>query len=40
VCCEVSTQVWSQDGYDPVAAAKTCFAHLSAAFEKSGVPRG
>ena len=40
IACEVSAQVWSQDGYDPIAAAKTCYANMAAAFEKSGVPRG
>jgi len=31
-CCEVSGQVWQQPGYDPLAAARTCHAHLAAMF--------
>jgi len=31
-CCEVSGQVSRQPGYDPIAAAKACHRHLSAAF--------
>ncbi len=39
-CCEVSSQIWkSQPGYDPVAATRTCFANLAAAFERAGVAR-
>lgn len=29
VCCEVSSQVWRADGYDPAAATRTCFANLT-----------
>lgn len=29
ICCEVSSQVWKQDGYDPVDATRTCYANLS-----------
>ena len=36
---EVSGQVWSQKGYDPISAAKKSYAHMAAAFKKSGVPR-
>ena len=39
ICVEISGQVWSQPGYDPVAAAKTCYQHLAGAFAKSRVPR-
>lgn len=39
-CCEVSSQVSKQPGYDPIAAAKTCYQHMRAAFEKAGVERG
>ncbi len=39
VCCEVSGMVWNQAGYDPVAAAKTCYRNLAPAFAKAGVPR-
>jgi sugar phosphate isomerase/epimerase len=37
--CEVSGMVSSQPGYDPVEAAKTCYANMSAAFKKAGVNR-
>ena len=40
ICCEVSSAVWDKPGYDPVQAAKTCYANMAAAFEKAGVPRG
>ncbi len=39
ISCEVSSQVWRQPGYEPVAAAKTCYKNMAAAFVKSGVPR-
>ena len=39
VCCEVSGMVFSQKGYDPVAAAKTCYANLAPAFERAGIRR-
>jgi len=39
-CCEVSAQIWKNNAaYDPVAATKTCFANLAAAFERAGVAR-
>jgi inosose dehydratase len=31
VCVEVSSQVFNKPGYDPIAAAKKCFATLSTA---------
>ncbi len=37
--CEVSGMVWNQPGYDPINAAKICYANLSAAFQKAGVKR-
>ncbi|MEK6236401.1 MAG: sugar phosphate isomerase/epimerase [Planctomycetales bacterium] len=37
--CEVSSMVSSKPGYDPRAAAKTCYANMSQAFRKSGVKR-
>ena len=40
VNCEVSGMVWSKKGYDPVAAAKTCYKNISAAFAKAGIKRG
>ena len=40
VMVEVSGQVFSQPGYDPVAAARQCYNHLAPAMEKAGVKRG
>jgi inosose dehydratase len=37
--CEVSGMVSSQPGYDPLAAAKTCYANLAEAFRQAGVER-
>ena len=37
--CEVSGMVSSKEGYDPIAAAKTCYSNMSAAFRKAGVAR-
>ena len=37
--CEVSGMVSSKPGYDPIAAAKTCYRNMSNAFELSGVAR-
>lgn len=37
--CEVSGMVWGQKGYDPIAAAETCFKNMAAAFQKARVPR-
>ena len=34
VCVEVSGMVSSKKDYDPIAAAKKCFAKLKPAFEK------
>ena len=39
VCCEVSGLVSSQEGYDPAAAAKQCYAALSRAFTVAEIPR-
>lgn len=39
VNCEVSGMVWNQQDYEPLAAAKTCYANMAAAFEKAQVPR-
>lgn len=40
VCCEVSGMVFSQKGYDPVAAARTCYQNLASAFQRAGIERG
>ncbi|MEM6473407.1 MAG: sugar phosphate isomerase/epimerase [Planctomycetota bacterium] len=37
--CEVSSMVSRQENYDAIAAARTCYNNLSAAFERSGVGR-
>ena len=29
ICCEVSSQVWKQDGYKPSSATQTCYANLN-----------
>ena len=39
VSCEVSSAVWRQQGYDPLAAVKTCYRNMSAAFEEAGLRR-
>lgn len=39
VCVEVSAQIFNKPGYDPAAAARTCYQNMARAFEKSGVPR-
>ncbi len=39
ICCEVSGMVWSQPGYDPIAAAQQCYAQIAPAFDQAGVPR-
>lgn len=38
VCCEVSRMIWSQPGYDAVAAARTCRRNMRRAFREAGVP--
>ncbi|WP_232098528.1 sugar phosphate isomerase/epimerase family protein [Gimesia aquarii] len=40
ICCEVSSMVFKQKGYDPIVAAKTCYQNLAPAFEKAGISRG
>jgi inosose dehydratase len=39
VCCEVSSMVSREPGYDPVAAARTCYRNMARAFEEAHVPR-
>lgn len=36
-CCEVSSQIWKAEGYDPAAATKQCYDVLKGAFERAGV---
>lgn len=40
VVVEVSGQIFSKPGYDPVAAAKKCYEPLAAAMKEAGVVRG
>ncbi len=40
ITLEVSAMVWSKPEYDPLAAAKECYAELDRAFKEAGVPRG
>ena len=40
VAVEVSSQIHTKPGYDPLAAAKHCYANLSKAFEEAGIQRG
>ncbi len=40
ITLEVSGMVWSQQDYDPIAAARLCYEALTAAFQQAGVPRG
>ncbi len=39
VVVEVSSQVFNQAGYDPIAAAKKCWASLAAAMDTAGLTR-
>lgn len=39
ICCEVSSLISRQPGFAPVAAAKTCYRNMAAAFEAASVPR-
>ncbi len=39
ICCEVSSAVWRQPGYDPQVAAKTCYRNMAAVFKKAGIWR-
>jgi sugar phosphate isomerase/epimerase len=40
VVVEVSGQVFNKPGYEPLAAARKCYAHLAPAMERAGVRRG
>ncbi len=40
ISCEVSGMVSGKPAYDPVKAAKICYANISRAFESAGVDRG
>ena len=37
VCCEVSSQVWRADQYDPKHATQTCFTNLSKIVSEAGL---
>jgi len=37
VCCEVSSQVWRNAGYDPKAATQTCHENLLAIYKGAGL---
>ena len=37
--CEVSSMVSKQENYDPLEAAQKCYAAMSVAFDRAGVPR-
>ncbi|NOZ21446.1 MAG: sugar phosphate isomerase/epimerase [Planctomycetes bacterium] len=39
ITLEVSTRVWSKPDYDPIEAARFCYASLDRAFHEAGVPR-
>ena len=39
VCCEVSSQVFRREGYDPVAALKASYSKINQAFESAKVAR-
>jgi len=39
ICCEVSSMVSGQANYDPIAAARTCYANIAPIFVAAGVPR-
>lgn len=39
ITVEVSAMIWSREGYDPFAAAKSSYEALRDAFEKAGIPR-
>ena len=36
---EITSQIHSKPGYDPIATAKLCYSRLSAAFDQAGVAR-
>jgi sugar phosphate isomerase/epimerase len=37
---EISTRLWSQPGYDPLAAARICYDNMITAFAQAGVALG
>jgi len=40
ICCEVSSMVFKQQGYDSIEAAKICYRNLLPAFQQAGISRG
>jgi len=39
VCCEVSSQVWKAEAYDPRGATETCYRNLSQIYSAAGIDR-
>ena len=39
VCCEVSGMVSGRAGYDPVAAARTCYDNIAPTLNRAGIER-
>jgi inosose dehydratase len=39
-CCEVSAMLSNKPGYDPIVAAKTCYANMAEAFSQAQLERG
>lgn len=39
ICCEVSSMVFRQPGYDPIVAAKTSYENVAPAFKQAGIQR-
>ena len=39
ITAEVSVRIWGREDYDPIEAARVCYASLDRAFVEAGVPR-